>query len=313
MTCERGDILSRSAEVAARIGQLSRALLDSLHEWGGSGDSEKVAALFRATSILLKNPELPTEFLNEVLGIGLSVMNRQHPCLQSEMKDAELMAEFDDDILTEIFRFLSRFATFRAAEFPASQVFEQIVELENVVSMQETCLSLSCLIAFISHGETDQTFLEHLFEFARVLLSKSHEFSEPIILVRTIVHANPATVTPQVAEIVGFCAHVLSEGPSLAVVSLLWTLVMQEMEFPIDQFLQFMVDPPASGDRCELANCVAAACQTALAHPEWFGAAIGELARRMAELLRMPRLKLSARLKELMSQVIEAAASQVEG
>jgi hypothetical protein len=74
-----------------------------------------------------------------------------------------------------------------------------------------------------------------------------------------------------------------------------------------------MVDPPASGDRRELANCVAAACQTALAHPEWFAAVIGELAGKMMQLLRMPRLKLSDGLKQLMSQVIEAAVSQGDG
>jgi hypothetical protein len=313
ITCEHGDILSTSAEVAARIGQLDDGFLDSLSECGWSDDSEKVAAVFRAASILLKNPELPVEFLNEVLGIGLSVMNREHTCLQSEMKDEELMAEFDGEILPEIFRFLSKLARFRAPDFPARQVFEQIVGLENVVSMQETCLSLSCLIAFVSNAETDQTFLEHLFEFAQTLLSKSHAFSEPIILVRTIVHANPAVAAPQVAELVGFCENVLSEGPNLAVVSLLWTLVVHEIEFPIDQFLQFMVDPPVSGDRRELGNCAAAACQAALARPEWFGAAIGDLGRKMAELLRMPRLKLSDSLKQLMRQVIEVAASQGDG
>jgi hypothetical protein len=68
-----------------------------------------------------------------------------------------------------------------------------------------------------------------------------------------------------------------------------------------------------SGDRRELRNCVAAASQAALACPEWFGAAIWDLARKMAELLRMPRLKLSDSLKQLMRQVIEAAASQGDG
>jgi hypothetical protein len=179
--------------------------------------------------------------------------------------------------------------------------------------MQETCLSLSCLIAFVSHAEADQTFLEDLFAFAQTLLPKSRAFSEPIILVRTIIHANPAIVAPQIAEIVRFCENVLSEGPNLAVVSLLWTLVVHEIEFPINHFLQFMVDPPVSGDQRELANCIAAACQTALADPEWFGAAIGALAGKMTQLLKMPRLKLSDDLKRLMCQVIEAAWSQVDG
>jgi len=306
MTCKVPDVFRLAGIVAARIGVMTAEVVELLQKNALSRKLAKVVAVLRCVSILLKKQaELPVDFLCEVGAIASSVITRQHRAFETGARDMELIAKCDGEVSTDVYKFLARFAHFRTAEFPCEELFRQIVAVRNVLSSREVALSLSVFISYISAAPEPGPFLGDLLEFSLGLLGSG--WPEPIETVRVIAQVSPGLLSAHIPQLLEFCASVLSQSPNLAVVSLLWTLIIQGIPIPFDQFAQSMVNIPIAGDRAELKNCLAAACRFALASPEALGDSnMQQLIETLRRVLRTPRIKLPDELNEVMMQIVGA-------
>ncbi|OHT15805.1 hypothetical protein TRFO_13822 [Tritrichomonas foetus] len=260
------------------------------------------AATFHGISYILKTTQkVDMEFLNQLFQCAIEALNRQLPCQISEKNDEQILANFDEKILNDVFCFLSTFAEKLAPQFPVSDLFGLIVSHNGQVSQYETEFSLSPIVSYVNVVPQNEIY-PHILIFV-LQLTPNSQTKWPFALIKSIVQHNVDLIIPHLNQILPICENRIEDNKSA--LSLL-CLLSNIPNFPIQNFFQKMLEKaPIKGDINEMLFIWSRILDIMEQNSELFEALIPALSLKCAKLLNYCQDSLPAKFSMRLLQIIK--------